>query len=210
MLTSLKSVMENRLTKRTTLTFILVLEHQFLTDMADRKQREVRFHHVFDSSIMMIEGCTVAVKQNESRYGIFFMNLPMVVGEEIFIHRKVFRYCGIKFGLTNKDPNHIRLQDERENILREVKELICPSMKDSFNACISLGKNGLLEFIVRFCDCYDHILSFANLATNDPIWLVFVLPDEGQFVQISKQIINTPFKDHLPIHNVCNPHLWVS
>lgn len=65
---------------------ILVLDHQFLSDMAEREQRDIRFHHVFDSTIMMIEKCTVAVKDKKSGDGIFFMNLPMVVGEKIFIH----------------------------------------------------------------------------------------------------------------------------
>ena len=165
--------------------------------MADREQREIRFHHVFDSTIMMIEKCTVAVKDKRSGEGIFFMNLPIVVGEKIFILGAKLKNCIIKIGLTNKDPKQIKLEDEREGILNEVLQPNCLNLKDSviFYACISLNQNGSLEFTVPSCKCRPHILNFPNLSTHVPIWLVFVLPEFGRFLEISKEeITNSAFK----------------
>lgn len=130
------------------------------------------------------------------------MNLPMVVGEKIFIRGETVENRVIRFGLTNKDPKQIILPYERDNILSEVINP-CPCLANIFNSNISLNENGSLQC---FTDCRSSVLSifplwlphhhskivyFANLSTNVPIWLVFVLPKEGGCIQISKQE-NTP------------------
>lgn len=184
----------------------MVLEHQFLTDMTDREEREIRFHHVFDSSIMMIQRCTVAVKDKTSTDGICLMNMPM--GEKIFILGETVENRVIRFGLTSKDPKEIILPFERENLLNYVR-MPCSCFVGRFNSYFSLNGNGVLECCNQLCDkhCYlsdcnvisfeghkSHFLYFCDLSTTVPIWLVFLLPKEGGFVQISKQEITPSMK----------------
>lgn len=157
----------------------------------------------------MIQRCTVAVKDKRRGDGIVFMNLPMVVGEKIFIHGGAMENRLIKIGLTNKDPNQIRLQDERENILREVMQPKCNRLKVRFYACISLNRSGSLEINVPSCYCLHHVLFFANLSTNSPIWLVFVLPEGGRFVEISKQELTHSSYKHSRAASILNNFQWL-
>lgn len=137
----------------------------------------------------MMERCTVAVHDKTSGDGIFYMNFPIIMGENIFICGKT-KGSWIKIGLTNKGPSQSRLQNERWGITDAFQEGCCYFLNDKFYACISLNKDESLDASLELTvnDGLCHVHEFPKVSFNTAIWLVFMLYSEGH-VQISDRKI---------------------
>lgn len=123
-----------------------------------------------------MERCTVAVHDKTSGDGIFYMNFPMIMGQNIFICGKT-KGPWMKIGLTNKDPSHSRLQNERGGITDEFQSGCCSYLYGKFYASISLNKDSSLELSVNDGECHAHL--FRKVSYDNAIWLVFMLSTEG-------------------------------
>ena len=144
------------------------------------EDQEIKFHHTYDSSLVMIEKCTIAFKAWIEGNGICFMSRPIVTGEKIFISINYFDSKCLKLGLTSKDPSTISLPEDSVEISSTLQSVDFRSRV----AYIVLKENGSLSVCFDGSDLPQH--DFKRVITDGPLWLVFEICHGRNAIQLSR------------------------
>lgn len=147
--------------------------------------REIKFHQIHDSSILIQDNFTSACNRSLTN-GLCFMERPLQLQEKVHIRGSYWMYrFGLKhltvvnIGLTDINPDTIHDSEEKKQIIRDaLKPVQFIGKQDyhrwgNFHLCITLCPNATLSLCLH--DTEELLYHYQTVSDYHPLWLVIEL-----------------------------------
>lgn len=146
--------------------------------------REIKFHQIYDSSILIQDNFTSACNRSFTS-GLCFMERPLQLQEKVHIRGLHWKYLikqltVVNIGLTDINPDTIHESEEKKQIIRDALKPVQYIDKQEdyyhwaiFHLCITLCPNATLSFCLK--DTEEFKYHYQTVSDYHPLWLVIDL-----------------------------------